>query len=581
MAGSSLTFILHLFAFISGVHGKVSLKTPEEQIALCKPQTFKHLDTSLGVNVLSTEATPQTNYNTTSPASFINAFEGLDFCRVEIVYNPPNSAHEVRVEIWLPLTAHAWSGRYQATGGASFKTGLGSLYFGQAIHDGYVVSSTDGGNRGKDFFDLSWALKADKTIDWDLLHIAFTSSVAEQIIISRSVVAKYYGESPRYSYWQGCGQAGRQGYMLAQQYPHLLDGILANAPEIHFTDLTMGEFWPQLVMKEEGIWMSECQFNFFRHKALEACDMLDGVSDGIIYDPSICDFDPLHVVGKTYYCDGEESEVTMAMANIVRRIEEGPRTSMNTPIWYGFRPTISMDYVAATERHSSGTLTSKPSNQASSFIKHFLLKDPTANLTKLTNTDFFSLWTQAKTTFSWLWDSFNPDLHALKAANTKLLTFHGMEDAMNPWENIARYREHVERVMGGANTVDEYYRLFLAPGVGHCHGWWGPEPVDPLAVLVDWVEKGEKPETMEASMVNTDGELVTRDLCAWPGKAKYMGLGDAKRASSWSCEGGTERGEDHAFENQEQLAFGDSPAGRILGGLKERFEGMNLGLRIG
>lgn len=346
-----------LVCILSAVSGVLSKDETSAQISkpdpLCDAKTFQNLNTSQGVTIVSTSATPKTNYNTTSPVPFIPSFQSLDFCQVEIVYTPADStgSTEVRVDLWLPLSRDAWNGRYQGTGGAAFRTGVGDLWFGPAIKDGYAVSSTDGGNRNENFFDLSWGLKADgKTIDWERLHTAFTSSVVEQIIISKSAVEKYYDEKPHHSYWNGCSQGGRQGYMLAQEYPDLLDGILANAPAIDATDLAMGTFWPQLVMKEAGTWMSSCQFDFFRQKAMEACDMLDGVSDGVISDPDVCDFDPLHVVGKTYYCNGEEAEVTMAMANIVSRIAEGPRTPFKGPLWHGFSPSTSMVRIWHTAR---------------------------------------------------------------------------------------------------------------------------------------------------------------------------------------------------------------------------------------
>jgi hypothetical protein len=93
--------------------------------------------------------------------------------------------------------------------------------------------------------------------------------------------------------------------------------------------------------------------------------------------------------------------------------------------------------------------------------------------------------------------------------------------------------------------------------------------------LVDWVENGEAPEILEAKTTNTRGEPITRELCAYPGKSKYMGLGDANRASSWSCVDGTERPESLS---QDQVS---EQVGRILGNLADRFEGLGLGLSIG
>ena len=152
-----------------------------------------------------------------------------------------------------------------------------------------------------------------------------------------------------------------------------------------------------------------------------------------------------------------------------------------------------------------------------------------------------------------------------------------INDPIIPYQNTVRYRERVESVMGGAHNVDAFYRLFLAPGVEHCSGGAGPIPRDPLAALVDWVENGQAPETLEASAVDAEGDLVSRDLCAWPGKLKYVGISDPKRASSWDCVGGTERPEVE-YESAEN-AYGR--AEEILGGLKDKLQGLGLGLSIG
>lgn len=127
------------------------------------------------------------------------------------------------------------------------------------------------------------------------------------------------------------------------------------------------------------------------------------------------------------------------------------------------------------------------------------------------------------------------DLTVLRDSGTKLLTWHGITDDIIPHEGTVEYRKRVQHEMGGTTEVDKFYRLFLAPGVGHCALARGPIPTDPLAALVDWVEKGEAPEAIDAVTVNEAGETITRQLCKWPAKSVYMGVGDPKKASSWTC----------------------------------------------
>ena len=131
-------------------------------------------------------------------------------------------------------------------------------------------------------------------------------------------------------------------------------------------------------------------------------------------------------------------------------------------------------------------------------------------------------------------DADEPNLTHLQSSGTKLLTWHGTSDPLIPYQSTVQYRKRVEMSMGGAHEVDKFYRLFLAPGVEHCAYGNGPVPVDPLSALVNWVESEQPPETIEAETVTYEGDRVSRDLCAWPGVTRYMGIGDAKRASSWS-----------------------------------------------
>lgn len=535
----------------------------------CSAEAFNHINSALpsGVAITSLAAKSRTN----------DSIADLTFCQVKVYLNHEGSDDSSLVEVWLPPKKEDWNGRFQATGGGGFATGLFDIHLAPALKQGYAAASTDGGHDGTRYDDLSWALKADGSIDWNLLHNYAIRSLAEQVIIGKSITEQYYGVKPHHSYWHGCSTGGRQGYAIAQKYPELLDGILANAPAMSFTHLAMGEFWPQLIMKEEGLWMSNCEFEFFRQKALEDCDMLDGVSDGIISDPDVCDFDPLHVVGKTFHCDGEDGQVTPAMANIVRRIEEGPRTPFRKKIWHGLSVGTSAQYLAATTTSPEGLSLPIPLTMSSTFIQTLLLKDPSFNVTNLSRNEYMALWAQASYEYGWLLDSDEPDLSSFKEAGAKLLTWHGINDPIIPYQNTVRYRERVESVMGGAHNVDAFYRLFLAPGVEHCSGGAGPIPRDPLAALVDWVENGQAPETLEASAVDAEGDLVSRDLCAWPGKLKYVGISDPKRASSWDCVGGTERPEVE-YESAEN-AYGR--AEEILGGLKDKLQGLGLGLSIG
>src|SRR6201999_3137414 len=95
---------------------------------------------------------------------------------------------------------------------------------------------------------------------------------------------------------------------------------------------------------------------------------------------------------------------------------------------------------------------------------------------------------QSNLEYGEIYDTRSPDLSGFRQAGGKLLSWHGVADEIIPYEGTVRYRREMERKMGGV-ALDEFYRVFFAPGVQHCGSGAGPTPVDPLSDLVAWVEQ--------------------------------------------------------------------------------------------
>jgi hypothetical protein len=97
--------------------------------------------------------------------------------------------------------------------------------------------------------------------------------------------------------------------------------------------------------------------------------------------------------------------------------------------------------------------------------------------------------------------------------------------------------------------TQEFARLFLFPGVGHCSGGAGPDTVEgdqlPAGVgaiarlaldpLVQWVEHGIAPDQIVAYHVTNGVTDFSRPVCPYPELPRYSGVGDATRASSFTC----------------------------------------------
>jgi feruloyl esterase len=130
----------------------------------------------------------------------------------------------------------------------------------------------------------------------------------------------------------------------------------------------------------------------------------------------------------------------------------------------------------------------------------------------------------------------DPDLSAFKKAGGKLVIWHGQADQLIFPQGSINYYQHVTDTMGGVERTRSFARLFLAPGVAHCAGGTGPQPDSPLNAVIDWVEHGQAPQTLNG-VVRSSGGAVTqsRPICLFPSVAAYRGHGDPAVASSFVC----------------------------------------------
>jgi feruloyl esterase len=127
-------------------------------------------------------------------------------------------------------------------------------------------------------------------------------------------------------------------------------------------------------------------------------------------------------------------------------------------------------------------------------------------------------------------DAVNPDLRAFKAHGGKLLLYHGWNDFGITPENTIYYYESVLKEMG--NEQEEWMRLFMIPGMGHCSGGSGPYSFDAIEALEKWREDDIAPAQIMGSNPQSG---LTRPLCPYPQYAAYDGTGDLKDAANWKC----------------------------------------------
>jgi hypothetical protein len=103
-------------------------------------------------------------------------------------------------------------------------------------------------------------------------------------------------------------------------------------------------------------------------------------------------------------------------------------------------------------------------------------------------------------------------------------------------EGTIDYYQKVIETFHSTQQVQEFARMFMAPGVGHCGGGAGPNQFDMFGALVAWVEEGAAPDRIIATRVENGAAVRTRPLCAYPYVARYDGRDYPNVAASIDCQ---------------------------------------------
>jgi feruloyl esterase len=130
-------------------------------------------------------------------------------------------------------------------------------------------------------------------------------------------------------------------------------------------------------------------------------------------------------------------------------------------------------------------------------------------------------------------ESSDPHLEKFKARGGKLLLYHGWADPGPAPANTIHYVNEVIRTLGPKQ--DDWMRLFLLPGVGHCGGGPGPDQADFMAAIERWRESGAAPDRIPAAHVAGNRIDMTRPLCAYPQVARFKGTGSTNDAANFVC----------------------------------------------
>lgn len=464
------------------------------------------------------------------------------FCDVQVHVRGPGG-HVARVMVWVPLH---WNGRFLGSVGGGNRTEslllmpefLRTLTLPAALRNGFATAQTDGANRDRRHSE--WGLVEERgELDWELIRNCAHRSTHEMTVIGKAVTAAIHGRAPKYSYIAGCSGGGRQALMEAQRYPEDYDGIWSSDPAINWTRFTPADLWPALVMKELGV-LPPAKLEAFRAAAIEACDGLDGLRDGIIgaFDP--CDFDPKKLIGRATAA----GTITATDVEVMTKIWEGPRTRNGDFLWYGVRPGTESwgNNFAATgvclTGEVDGRLEPKPFDIPIAYLRAWVLKDLTWDWRSLTFEQFEALFERSVREFAEIATD-DPYLFAFRARGGKLIISHGANDQVIPASGSVDYYRRVIEAIGSEEDTKTFARLFITEGDGHGTSL-NPGPgvtlADAMTALMKWVEEDQVPDQIIAKEINhgTGAVLATRPVYAYPMVPQYRGQGNPQEASSFN-----------------------------------------------
>jgi hypothetical protein len=457
--------------------------------------------------------------NTTIDSAAIDPADGS--CRVTATVTHPPSGDRVKVFIGLPVKG--WNGRFRGTGGGGFAGGSANSLRG-SVAQGYATGATDTGHEGG---SGSFALDANGRLNWQSIQDNAYLGIHDMTVVGKALTQAFYAKAPRYSYFVGGSSGGRQGLMEAQRYPHDYDGILSGCPAINWHRFLPSDLWPQVVMLTAKNFVPKSKLDAATAAAVASCDASDGVTDGVIDDPSRCAYDPKALVGTKV----GDSTFTEADADVVRKIWEGPRGQGGAFLWYGLARGTDLFALSNT---GGSPLTGKPFGITMDWFRFFLVQNPQWDWTTITPAGFEFLWRQSVEQYGAIFGTDDPDLTAFRDRGGKVIIYHGLADQLIPADGSIDYYKRVQQRMGGAEKTAQFARLFLSPGIDHGFRGPGPTPTGLNDAIIRWVEEGKAPDKLIGERRDQNQKVIgTRPLFPYPQVAKYKGSGSTDEAANF------------------------------------------------
>jgi feruloyl esterase len=390
--------------------------------------------------------------------------------------------------------------------------------------------------------------------------------------MAKALIRSYYGRPPDVSYLVGSSNGGRHGLVAASRLPQEYDGILVSTPGYRLPRAAVAQVWdaqqfarvartdPATGRPDLRTALSPADMALLARSILARCDALDGLADGIVADLQACQaaFDiardvPTCAAGAAPNGQCLSGSQKTALAAVMA----GPADRSGAPVYAGLpwdpglaaqnwgewkfinsvgpRDAIALAFVFTTPPASPSVV----NGQGNSLIDYALGFGLERDLPKI----FATGGPYAESAWSFMTPP-DPTLGRFVQHGGKLILFHGTADPVfSPLDSIA-WLDGFRRAHGAA--ADQHARLFLVPGMNHSRGGPATDQVDMVDALVQWVERGQAPDSVVAHARGPGAAVPnpelpagwsanrSRLLCPYPRVARYRG-GDSESAGSFAC----------------------------------------------
>jgi feruloyl esterase len=467
---------------------------------------------------------------------------------------------EPMIVVTVNLPVDHWTQRYVMSGGGGGAPGPnGYIQAGTctpALNGEFAISGNNLGHFSgtRDLLNVDswdWGRDPQKRIDWGYRANHVT------VLATKALIKAYYGQAPRYSYFLGCSEGGREALIEAQRFPEDFDGVSAGAPAALQTgNETTFHLWiVQADRRPDGTNIVMPEKRKLVHDAMLAeCDTLSGVKDGLLQDPSACHFDPA-----TLQCKSGTTDTTGCLTSeevgVFKKLYEGATDAQGNHLLFG------LEYGGEAQWLLANTPTAEPPRaRLAALQKAFvMLPEVTPAIADFNKPiEFTESGFRLGSTLSPLYDGLNTDLKPFAARGGRLILWHGLTDFLIPPRVSLAYYQGVQKFMG-EKVTDQFMRLFLLPGVGHCGGGDGYDQLDTLSALMAWTEmkqpptsvmtgkRADRPRGPNPAVNPNEGTprpsapyatpmpalIATRPVYPYPNIAHYTGAGDSKDGANY------------------------------------------------